>query len=45
MFSPILLIEEFKVVILMEVVPEEMHRSHRDSDLKLITSKPWLVSH
>ena len=34
--------EEFEVVIMIEVVTEEMHGSDRDSDLKLITSEPWL---
>ena|ERR1700721_2876740 len=28
---------------MIEVVTEEMHGSDRDSDLKLITSEPWLV--
>ena len=37
--------EEFEVVIMIEVVTEEMHGSDRDSDLKLITSEPWLVWH
>jgi hypothetical protein len=41
--SPLLFIEEFEVVIMIEVVTEEMHGSDRDSDLKLITSEPWLV--
>jgi len=30
---------------MIEVVTEEMHGSDRDSDLKLITSEPWLVWH
>ena len=28
---------------MIEVVTEEMHGSDRDSNLKLITSEPWLV--
>jgi hypothetical protein len=31
--SPLLFIEEFEVVIMIEVVIEEMHGSGRDSDL------------
>ena len=42
MSSPLLFSEEFEVVIMIEIVTEEMHGSDRDSDLKLITSEPWL---
>jgi hypothetical protein len=34
---------EFEVVIMIEVVTEKMHGSNRVSDLKPITSEPWLV--
>src|SRR4029077_4368778 len=40
---PLLLNEEFEVVIMIAVATEEMHGSDRYSDLKLITSEPWLV--
>jgi len=33
MSSPLLFIEEFEVVIMIESVTEEMHGSDRDSDL------------
>ncbi len=40
---PLLLTEEFELVIMIEVAIEEMHGSDRYSDLKRITNEPGLV--
>ncbi len=43
MGTPLLLTEEFEVVIMIAVAIEEMHGSDRVPDLKGLQGEPWLV--